>query len=461
MGFKITKIGVTKDKISSRGGLALFLRYIEKIGLYGLISNTLTKLLFKSNKGLQLNDFLKQMFAFFMDGTNTALSHFDQLKTDEGYAALLESTNEDLASSHQTKRFFIKLSVVTSLIFNKILHELFIWSLHINCPKIIILGIDTMVLDNDDAKKREGSETTYKKKKGFQPLHICWGPFLIDVLFRKGSAHSNHGNDYTERVKAVVKLIHNRYSDKVPVILCADSGFADQKAYEHFEDHLGIHFITTSKIYADVKEYMKDIPLQNFFSFKKNKAVWGYVELGNKLKSWKKFRRCIFTKLDRDESGQYVLNFSQPDNVIYTNIGNCKKADDKLRAAGGDSYFETESIIQLSHGRGADELIHRSIKELATKEQLPFKSFGMNRAYYFMLVITHFIFETYKQDVTVGVVPITTYPNTLRRKLIDFAVKITSGARSIRLNVNRTIYETVNFKELWKRCQSPPPIQYV
>jgi hypothetical protein len=460
MGTKITKIGVTNDKISARGGLPLFLRYIENIKLYGLISSTFNTLLLKSRKGLQLEQFLKQMFAFCMDGTNTAISHFDQLKTDDGYAALLENSTENMASSHQIKRFFSKLSILTNLIFNKILNELFIWRLKKDCPQIIFLGIDTMVLDNDDAKKREGNETTYKKKKGFQPLHICWGPFLIDVLFRKGSAHSNHGSDYTDRVKAIVKLIRNRYNEQVPIILCADSGFADQKAYECFEEQLGIHYITTSKIYTDVKEYVKDISPENFGEFKKNKTIWGYVEFGNKLKTWKKFRRCIFTKLNCDEDGQYVLGFSKPDNIIYTNIGNCKEADDKLKAAGGHALFETESIIQLSHQRGADELIHRSIKELATKEQLPFKSFGMNRAYYFMLVITHFIFEAYKRDVTVDVVPITTYPNTFRRKLIDFAAKITTGARSIKLNVSRTIYETLNFKELWERCQSPPPIQY-
>jgi hypothetical protein len=456
---KITKIGITNDKISARGGLPLFLRYIDKTGLYALISGTLISLLTKSSKGLQLNQFLKQMFAFCMDGTNTAISYFDQLKTDEGYAALLENNTEELASSHQVKRFFAKLSVITNLIFNKILHELFIWRLNIVRPKIINLGIDTMVLDNDDAKKREGSETTYKKKKGFQPLHICWGPFLIDVLFRKGSAHSNHGSDYTDRVKAIVKLIRKRYSDQVPIILCADSGFSDQKAYDNFEQELGIHYVTTSKIYADVKEYVRDLPSDNFGELKKNKAIWGFVEFGNKLKSWKKFRRCIFTKLKRDEDGQYVLDFSKPDNVIYTNIGNCKEADDKLRAAGGESFFETKAIIQMSHERGADELIHRSIKELATKEQLPFKSFGMNRAYYFILVITHFLFEAYKQDVTADIIPITTYPNTFRRKLIDFAAKITTGARSIKLNVSRTIYETINIVELWERCQSPPRIQ--
>lgn len=461
MSTKITKLGITSDKISGRGGLPLFLRYIDKTGLYQLISGTIVSLITKSNKGLQLSQFLKQIIAFCMDGTNTAISYFDQLKTDEGYAAIMESNTDELASSHQIKRFFAKLSFINNLIFNNIMHELFIWRLNITRPEIITLGIDTMVLDNDDANKREGCETTYKKKKGFQPLHICWGPFLIDVLFRKGSAHSNHGTDYTDRVKSIVKLIHKRYSEQAAIILCADSGFADQKAFEVFEQELGIHYITTSKIYTDVKEYAKDIPLQNFGEFNKNKAVWRFVEFGNKLKSWTKFRRCIFTKLQRDDSGQYLMDFSKPDNVIYTNIGNCKKADDKLRAAGGESYFETKTIIQTSHSRGADELVHRSIKELATKEQLPFKSFGMNRAYYFMLVITHFLFEAYKQDVTADVIPITTYPNTFRRKLIDFAAKITTGARNIKLNVSKTIYETINIAELWVRCQSPPPIQLV
>ena len=125
-----------------------------------------------------------------MDGTDISISGFDNKKKDKGYAALLEIKTDEMASSHQIKRFFIKVSIVLNLNFNKILHELFIWRLMITIPEIIVLGIDIMGMDNDDAKKREGNEPTYKRKKGFQPLHICWGTFLIDVLFRKGSAHS-------------------------------------------------------------------------------------------------------------------------------------------------------------------------------------------------------------------------------------------------------------------------------
>jgi len=105
MGAKITKIGITNDKISGRGGLPLFLRYVQKAGFYGLITGTLLSLILKSIKGLQLQQFIKQMLAFFIDGTDMAISGFDKIKNDQGYAAILECKTTQLASSHQIKLF--------------------------------------------------------------------------------------------------------------------------------------------------------------------------------------------------------------------------------------------------------------------------------------------------------------------------------------------------------------------
>lgn len=460
MSPKITKLGVTNDKIPARGGIPLYLRYIQNIKLFGLMSINLTPLLVINSKGLQLQQFIKQMLAFFIDGADMSISGFDRKGKDKGYAALLENHASGMASPHQIKRSFIKFIFIKDGIFNKILHGLFIWRLLIENPKIIILGIDTMVMGNDGSKKREGNEPTYKKKKGFQPLHICWGPSLIDVLFRKGSAHSNHGTDYTDRVKVVVELIRKRYSKEAPIIICADSGFADQKAFSCFENKLHIHYITTSRLYKDVRNYAELIKTDAYCEFTNGKVVWRYFEFANKRTSWEKFRRSIFTTLSCDGQGQYLMGFNKTDSLIYTNIGNNKIADERLRAAGGESFFEASAIIQLSHKRGADELIHRSIKEMATKEQLPFKKFGMDRAYYFILVISHFIFEAYKRDVTVGAVPISVYPNTFRRRLIDFAVKTTFGGRNVFLNVTRGIYETFKLDNIWQKCQSPPVIQF-
>ncbi len=460
MAAKITKIGYTNDKISARGGLPLFLRYVQQIGFYQLVTRFLFFLNPFNGKGLKMIPFFTQMLAFCMNGTNMAISSFDQSKKDESYAALLECHNDQLASSHQIKRYFKRLSIVNSLIFNKILHELFIWRLLIEKPAIIELGIDTMVLDNDTANKKEGNTYTYKHVNGFQPLHISWGRFLIDVLFREGSAHSNHGTDYPDRIGAICKLIRKRYRKDVPIIICADSGFADQKAYHVFEQELNIHYITTSKHYTALKEFTNDHEYNDKQAIKNGKTIWLFDEIGNKLGSWNKFRRCIITRLHCDGKGQYVMGVDSLESVIYTNIGNSPIADQRLMAAGGSEYFKAQTIVEKIHKRGADELIHRSIKELATKEQLPFKSFGMNRAYYFLMVFTHFIFEAYKQDVTADVLPITSYPNTFRRKLIDFAVKIVSHSRNIIMNVNKTVFDSINITELWKLCQSPPRIQF-
>jgi hypothetical protein len=226
---KITKISSTNDKISARGGLPFFLRYVGQTGLYTLISSSITPFFTQGNKGLQLQGFIKQLLAFFIDGTDMSMTGFDQRKEDEGYAALLEYDTGQLASSHQIKRYFGKLSIIGNVAYNKILNELFIWRLNIENPKIIELGIDTMVLDNDSAQKREGNEPTCKLKKGFQPLHICWGPFLIDVMFRKGGAHSNHGTDYTDRVRAIVKLVPNVIVPKSPSFYAPTAGLPTKK----------------------------------------------------------------------------------------------------------------------------------------------------------------------------------------------------------------------------------------
>jgi hypothetical protein len=122
MATKTTKIGITKDKISGRGGIALFLLYLENIGLYQLIFNKVFSLLELGGKGLGLHQFLKQMFALFIDGTDMSISGFDVKKKDEGYAAVLENNIGQMASFHQIKRFFIKMSIIN----DKIIHELFI-----------------------------------------------------------------------------------------------------------------------------------------------------------------------------------------------------------------------------------------------------------------------------------------------------------------------------------------------
>jgi hypothetical protein len=151
----IDEVAVTPDTLTSRGGLSLFVRYIKNIGILDQVGGLFSSLR-KSRKGKEIPEIFKQLFCFFVDGTNPHLTRFDLVKKDAGYAAGIESQGEDLLSSHAVKRFFGAFHWGLTWAFRRLLLGLFLWRLQITKPAYILLGLDTMVMDNDEAKKREG-----------------------------------------------------------------------------------------------------------------------------------------------------------------------------------------------------------------------------------------------------------------------------------------------------------------
>jgi len=172
-GCQINKVDVTGDTLTGRGGMALYVRYLSRVGIYPLLVGFFGYLR-KSRKGLAVWNIFKQVFCFFYDGTSRHLTYFDQLRGDEGYAAAIENISGEMVSSHQIKRFFKSFSWLAGGVFLKVLQRLFIWRLKLTQPEVIELTIDTMVMDNDEAPKRHGVQPTYKKVKGFQPLQVIW-----------------------------------------------------------------------------------------------------------------------------------------------------------------------------------------------------------------------------------------------------------------------------------------------
>lgn len=140
-----------------------------------------------SSKGLPVTAF-KQLFCFLLDGTNRHLVFFDDLKRDAGYAGVIETTPSAMASSHPVKRFFAGFSWHRIWLFRRLLQQLFLWRWHRDNPEVIVLGVDTMVMDNTESSVRHGVKPTYKRDvKGLQPLHVSWGRYLIDAVFRSAS----------------------------------------------------------------------------------------------------------------------------------------------------------------------------------------------------------------------------------------------------------------------------------
>lgn len=448
----ISDPGMTSDVLSSRGGLNLFARYIRSIGLGGRLE-TLFGTLKKSSKGQPIIEIFKQLLCNFVDGTSRHLTHFDVLREDAGYAGTIESRQNWLLSSHAVKRFYKAFSWYRIWLFRHLLQELFIWRLTVTKPAIIELFLDTMVMDNDDAEKRHGVQPTYKKRKGFQPLQLIWGRYIIDMVFRGGKKHSNHGDTVEKMVRHIVGKIRKNYRKDVPIILKLDGGFFDQDLFAVFEE-LGIGYICGGKLYADIREYAATVEGTAWQRYRKNRQEWEYFEIIDQRGSWSKSRRAIYCRLLYDGE-QLVMDFARDETLMYTNIGMGEAIDGLLADAGLVSLFGAEAIIEYSHSRGRDELVHRAFKDFG-HEKLPFKRFAPNAAYYSMMVLAFFLFEAFKEDVCAGIIPAAAYPTTVRRTLIDVAAKIAATSGRIILKVTAAVWKTLQFDVLWERSGSPP-----
>ena len=95
-------------------------------------------------------------------------------------------------------------------------------------------------------------------------------------------------------------------------------------------------------------------------------------------------------------------------------------------------------MIYNHHQRGADELPHRGVKEFGS-EQLPFQRFAANQAYYYLMLVSFFLFETFKEDTLQDILPITSYATTIRRKLVDFAAKVVRKGGQFILKVPQAV----------------------
>lgn len=452
---RITNIDKTDENLTGRAGLLFLSRYLRATKIPEMLAEKFHYLR-KSSKGQSLSSVFHQILTFFINGESFHLTHFDQLKLDSGYSSVIETSRKQMLSSHSVKRFLKTFTIPRALQFRKILHMLFIWQLLKQKPEKIILGLDTMVMDNDDALKREGVDPTYKKVKGFQPIHLYWGRFIIDTILRNGKAHSNHGNNVKRIIVNAVRLIRKHYSTEVPIVLLADTGFFDEALFKLCEE-LGIGFIVGGKMYTDIKQTVAETPDDHFFEYKIGKRLWYFLDFTDSRRSWDTIYRCIYTKPISDKAGQILLEFDRPESILYTNLGMDNDVSLKLMETNNISRIEPEVIIASYHSRARDELVNRAFKDFGT-EQLPFKRFAANSAFYYLMTIAFFLFESFKSDMDSKTIPVIWYPSTFRRRFIDAAGKVVYHGRRITLKLTEPFFKLFNLPELWIKSISLNPV---
>jgi len=459
----IDQVETTGETLTSRAGLVLFSRYLRNLGLFSVLERLFGSMR-KSEKGLPIPVLFHQIICFFLDGTRFSLVRFDELKEEDGYAGVIEIDPESMASSHQIKRFFYGFSLGRIWLFRHLIQRLFLRRLRIRDPEVVILGMDTMVMDNDGAEKREGVDPTYKGVEGFQPFQVTWDRFVADALLRGGSKHSNNGETAIEAIRHLTKKIRKALGEEVPIIVRMDAGFCDKKIYRACEN-LGIGYVSSGRLLEGIRAEAEGKSEGEWTIYQNDPGSsreWGYYERGDRRGAWSRFRRMIYVRPRRKE-GQRTLSFARKDTVIYTNLGLGGPIDRRLKEAGKSSLIQTENVIETHHGRGRDELVHRALKDFGT-ERMPFEDFFQNMAFYSMMVLSFNLYEAFKEDVfgaeeteeSEARVPLSSYATRLRREVIDIAGKLIKTARQTILKVTEATARRLGIEGLFRQVADPP-----
>ena len=449
---KIHKIDITKDNLTGRGGMAFFVKYIQRIKVIDNITQAFQGLR-KSKKGLSLPKIISQFLYNVVDGTKHTMTRFDEQQKDRGYLGTIETAQKDAISSHAMKRFFQGVSEFMLKKLQDVLLEIFIWRLKLKNPEYILLGTDTMVLNNNDAKKREGVTPTYKKVLGYHPLFLYWGRMVINMVFHQGSEHHNTNRDFFNGVMSTVKIIRGKYCKKIPIILVSDAGFFDQK-YFKMMDRLNVFFICGGKLLDSIKLHvMKNTPSSLWKSFDKNNITYECMDFMDQRDSWsREYRALYYTQVD--ENGELHLEYDRPETLIYTNL----MGKEKLKEHGLEKFLDGKEVVNLYHLRARDELTNRVLKEF-TDEALPFKKMLPNAAYYFLSVIAHNLMVTFQEDAINDVISPVAYPNTVRRTFFDIAGKFTYSGRILTLRFEESLFHRLKLPDIWQKIQHCPIFQ--
>lgn len=454
---QISAIVPTDETYTSRAGLFFYSRYVQSSRILSSIQEAFGS--FRKNaKGLAIDQLGLQLLCFFMDGSSRHVTWFDHLKHEEsGYKETIEA--KFLASSHSIKRFFSCFNDSHAQQFRKLLQDKFIERVLKAKVSTIVLGLDSMVLDNDDAEKREGVKCTYKKVKGYHPLQLNWGRMIVDAHFHSGEKHSNHGTDAYDMLETIIKRIRSvKKLEETPIIIRMDAGFFDKKIFDMLDSY-NVGYLCGGKMSSELIDTAYAIPEWQTFTKRKNgKAAWKYISFPYTFTTSPVERRVFYSTLLAKNDGQLYVDLDGlgKEHCFITNIGMGKAVDAVLQVALQEHLLDTDNLFELYHGRGADELANRALKDFG-HEQLPFQRFHANEAWYYFMVLAHNLFETFKDDVSDIVIATNVYASTFRRQMIDVAAKVVRHAKKMVLKVSRAVYENLQMGLLFTKATTFTP----
>ena len=204
-------------------------------------------------------------------------------------------------------------------------------------------------------------------------------------------------------------------------------------------------------MYPNVEHAAEEATDWQTFTSPGKREIWQYTEFMSRQGTWKNARRTIYSRLIEHDR-QLSLPGLDHDGVIITNLGMGGTIDGQLRQVAEEKRITARGILSSYHGRGKDELANRARKNFG-HEQLPFKKFAPNAAWYYLMLVGNNLFEAFKEDVSKPVIAVTVYADTFRRQFLDTADKLLRHSGKLILKVPKTTFERLQWNRLFATCQ--------
>lgn len=307
---KYMKINFDGGELSSDAGLLLIKEFACKLGFDKILKSE-----FKTNDSSMFrihkdDENLWQMIyqilgAYFKDDCA------DELTNNSVLTAILGK--EALASQPTLSRFFNRMDDSTLRCFYDIMCKLRKIVYTIKKPQLLLLDLDSTLLDTYGHQEGEGFNFHYQNH-GCHPL-VCYDGMTGDLLkieLRNGTDYSCTG--VTDFLQPLLDEFLTEYPE-IPLLLRGDSGFAMPELYKQCETN-GTSYVIRLKENCSLKKLASDIE-GHLFELTKNDKVScaaAYGDFMYQAGSWD-YKRRVVCKVEKP-ANQLVHMFT----FIVTNM---------------------------------------------------------------------------------------------------------------------------------------------
>jgi hypothetical protein len=405
---RFSKVPLPFDKrnMTSRGGLFVFAKFLDRIGLHRILEKNLSLSIRKGGTHTK-QPIISRIYALILSITAGCFRMYeiDKLRDDPQFKTVQVELFDGVSTTFsRTLKKFRRVHVYElSRSFCRIVKKL------VTGMRMITMDLDSTV--TPVYGNQEGADKGYNpKKKGLKSYHpllafVYEKGFLLNGILRCGSAYTSNGviQFFRATVSRLPKCVRR-------IRLRCDSGFFDGRFIEYLERH------------KKVIHYVIKVKMKNMVGLMRLGAIEEWKKIGDNLyvgettyraRSWKKARRIVVVRKEESFCDGYVFEHKGYMYSCYVT----------------DFDWEPEKVVEFYNQRGGAENYIKDFKYGYGWGKMLTNSFIANEVIFLITMLTYNLTKFY-QYALLGLHEIDKTIIRLRERYIYQAAVITRSGRS-------------------------------